>query len=62
VPFNMDDKVLQIGASIGMSFYPIQNRDPCRLIHCADIAMYQAKRQGRNRYIQYDASMEAMFN
>lgn len=62
VPFNMDDKVLQIGASIGMSFYPIQNRDPYRLIHCADIAMYQAKRQGRNRYIQYDASMEAMFN
>jgi diguanylate cyclase len=61
MPFVLEGKLLQLGASIGLAFYPAQNRDSHHLIHYADIAMYQAKRQGRNCYAQYDASMEAVF-
>jgi diguanylate cyclase (GGDEF)-like protein len=32
--------------------------DPQRLLHLADIAMYQAKRQGRNRYVWFEPAME----
>lgn len=28
------------------------------LLHCADIAMYQAKKQGRNRYFWFESEME----
>ena len=61
VPFNVVDKVLQLGASVGVSIYPTQERNPNHLIHFADIAMYYAKRQGRGRYSLYEASMEKMF-
>ena len=60
--FEVEGKQLQLGASVGLSFYPTQNTDPYRLIHYADIAMYNAKRQGRGRFSQYDASMETMFH
>ena len=33
--------------------------DAQTLLHMADIAMYQAKKQGRNRYFWFEASMEA---
>jgi diguanylate cyclase (GGDEF)-like protein len=61
VPFNVVDKVLQLGASVGVAIYPTQETSPQLLIHFADIAMYYAKRQGRGRYALYDASMEKMF-
>ncbi len=61
VPFNVVDKVLQLGASVGVTFYPTQETSPQHLVHFADIAMYYAKRQGRGRYALYDASMEKMF-
>ena len=61
VPFNVVDKVLQLGTSVGVTFYPTQETSSQHLIHFADIAMYYAKRQGRGRYALYDASMEKMF-
>jgi diguanylate cyclase (GGDEF)-like protein len=61
VPFNVVDKVLQLGASVGVAIYPSQEKSPNHLIHFADIAMYYAKRQGRGRYSLYDATMEKMF-
>jgi diguanylate cyclase (GGDEF)-like protein len=61
VPFNVVDKALQLGASVGVAFYPTQETSPQLLIHFSDIAMYYAKRQGRGRYALYDASMEKMF-
>jgi diguanylate cyclase (GGDEF)-like protein len=61
VPFNVVDKVLQLGTSVGVAIYPTQEKSPNHLIHFADIAMYYAKRQGRGRYSLYDASMEKMF-
>lgn len=47
-----------ISASIGVvSNLPI-TRSPERLITCADAAMYEAKHNGRNRFVIYSSGME----
>ncbi|VXD24871.1 putative Diguanylate cyclase [Planktothrix serta PCC 8927] len=40
----------QIGASIGISFYPTDGSDLETLVNQADTAMYRSKHQGKNRY------------
>jgi diguanylate cyclase (GGDEF)-like protein len=57
-PFTLGDKVLQLGASVGISMYPKHALTPKNLIKQADSAMYTAKRQGRSCYAIYDSSME----
>jgi diguanylate cyclase (GGDEF)-like protein len=48
VPFTLsDENIVQIGASIGISFYPQHANTPAALIDCADVALYQAKEHGR---------------
>ena len=42
-------EVIEVTASIGISFYPQHGNTPARLLGKADHAMYEAKRQGRNR-------------
>ncbi len=42
-----DGKFAQIGASIGISFYPEHGITPEKLMDNADIALYQAKHNGR---------------
>jgi diguanylate cyclase (GGDEF)-like protein/PAS domain S-box-containing protein len=39
-----------ISASIGVTVYPVDDADPDALLRHADLAMYQAKQQGKNRY------------
>ncbi|ROV58318.1 diguanylate cyclase [Vibrio ponticus] len=41
-----------------VSIQPNGRETPDQLYHMADKALYQAKRQGRNRYVIYDPSME----
>ncbi|MEM7082911.1 MAG: GGDEF domain-containing response regulator [Pseudomonadota bacterium] len=41
---------LHISASIGIIHTPHQNRTYRELLHCADLAMYEAKSAGRNQY------------
>ncbi|GAK84070.1 response regulator [Vibrio ponticus] len=41
-----------------VSIQPSGNESIDELYHMADKALYQAKRQGRNRYVMYDPSME----
>jgi diguanylate cyclase (GGDEF)-like protein len=54
-PFLIQGSELIITGSIGVSFYP-QHGDNCEdLIRKADIAMYRAKDQGRNRFVLYEA-------
>ncbi|MCZ8518310.1 MULTISPECIES: EAL domain-containing protein [Paenibacillus] len=43
--------------SIGISFYPDHGRDRDTLIKHADIAMYQAKEKGKNRFCLYTPGM-----
>ena len=43
---------IALGASIGVSLYPDDTtHDPRDLIHQADLAMYEAKREGGDRYV-----------
>lgn len=51
VPWNGEQ--LQVGASIGVAFYPSQGSDADTLVHRADEAMYAAKRQGGRRYVYW---------
>jgi len=47
-PIHVDKHILNISASIGVSIYPAHSTNFEKLIECADIAMYKAKKEGRN--------------
>jgi diguanylate cyclase (GGDEF)-like protein len=47
-----------IGASIGISTCPDHAHSVTELLRCADVAMYQAKGQGRGQFCVYDKSIE----
>lgn len=57
-PYELDDKTIQISASIGMSIYPLDNADADTLLRHADQAMYQAKQSGRNCFHLFDIELE----
>lgn len=46
IPYRLDDQVLTLTASIGISLYPDHGADASVLIERADLAMYHAKRHG----------------
>jgi diguanylate cyclase (GGDEF)-like protein len=50
IPFLLADKALTITTSIGVATYPHDGADVNALIHSADSAMYEAKRNGKNGY------------
>ena len=55
--FMLDDKEVFIGASVGISIYPQDGLAANDLIKAADIAMYQAKHDGRNDYRFYTSNL-----
>jgi diguanylate cyclase (GGDEF)-like protein/PAS domain S-box-containing protein len=55
----IDQKHLQINASIGVSTYPDDGHDAETLINRADTAMYEAKKLGRNNCQFFRAEMQA---
>ena len=48
-PHLLNDHELRVTASIGISIYPDHGHDAEGLVHCADIAMYKAKKSGRGQ-------------
>ncbi|HSH47542.1 MAG TPA: EAL domain-containing protein, partial [Halomonas sp.] len=50
MPFEVSKKSLRVGCSLGIGIYPDDATSPEALMQCADSAMYQAKREGRNTY------------
>lgn len=52
-PFVLRGQQFNIGASIGITIYPIDGEDPETLLNKADQAMYAAKRDGGHRYRLY---------
>lgn len=56
-PFNLSGKSIVVGASIGVSIYPEDCKDEDTMLRNADIAMYQAKESGRNRYRFFTEAM-----
>jgi diguanylate cyclase (GGDEF)-like protein/PAS domain S-box-containing protein len=53
-PVRIDDTVMGVTASIGVSLFPDDNVDADTLLRHADQAMYQAKDAGKNRYCLFD--------
>jgi diguanylate cyclase (GGDEF)-like protein/PAS domain S-box-containing protein len=58
VPFEIMGKSFTLGASIGVSIYPLDDEDADTLMRHADQAMYQAKQSGKNRFEVYDPSLD----
>ncbi|MHB8423162.1 MAG: diguanylate cyclase domain-containing protein [Leptospirales bacterium] len=53
-PLTEGEHKIMLGASIGVSLYPEDPaNDPKELIHHADLAMYEAKKEGGSRYTFY---------
>ena len=52
-PYVLDKQKILLGASVGIAMFPPHGAEPNDLISHADIAMYAAKRQGRNCYAIY---------
>ena len=46
-PFHWQNQSIDLGASLGISFFPSQCADASGLLRCADIAMYVAKHSGK---------------
>ena len=58
-PVHIGERVLQVSASIGVSFYPQgEEMDADQMLRQADLAMYQAKLAGKNRYHIFDADQD----
>jgi diguanylate cyclase (GGDEF)-like protein/PAS domain S-box-containing protein len=56
-PLQMGDQVLQVSASLGVTFYPqAEEVEADQLLRQADQAMYLAKQAGKNRYQVFDAA------
>ena len=53
-PVPVQDRVLTVTASVGVSLYPDDQADPDLLLRHADQAMCVAKQAGRNRYQLFD--------
>jgi diguanylate cyclase (GGDEF)-like protein len=53
-PFSTTKGTASVGTSIGISLYPVDAKDVETLYQHADIAMYEAKTSGKNRYCLFD--------
>lgn len=49
-PFQLQSSKLHVTSSIGISIYPRNGENPDALLKAADIAMYEAKKSGKNRF------------
>lgn len=59
--FQGEKQAVEVTCSIGLALYPWDGKDYQSLYHCADLALYQAKSQGKNQYARFDArSMETV--
>ncbi len=57
-PFEIEGYRIRIGASIGIKLFPDSEENIHDVVMHADIAMYQAKRGGKNRAVFFDKEIE----
>lgn len=60
VPFLIGSNQYTISASIGIARFPLHGADRLTLIKHADIAMYQAKKEGRNRFSWFRGELASL--
>jgi diguanylate cyclase (GGDEF)-like protein/PAS domain S-box-containing protein len=53
-PVVLEGRSISVTPSLGIALYPRHARTPAELVRNADVAMYQAKRQGRATHRLYD--------
>ncbi len=58
-PYHIAERQLMITTSIGITMYPNDNADSQMLLKNADIAMYQAKGNGKNNFTFFHQKMHA---
>lgn len=58
-PFELGEKKIYVGASVGVALFPTDATDVEGLLKHADIAMYQAKQAGKNTVRVFHANMSA---
>jgi diguanylate cyclase (GGDEF)-like protein/PAS domain S-box-containing protein len=57
MPIRVDNQRLSVSSSIGIAIYPDHGRAPDALIRSADLAMYRAKENGKNRFEFFSAML-----
>lgn len=57
-PFVIDNNELPISASAGIATTELYDEEPLQLIRQADMAMFEAKKQGRNNYQWFDPKLD----
>ncbi len=62
LPMELSGQQINISASIGISIFPEDGNDDETLTRKADIAMYKAKEQGKNRFQFFTEQMETESN
>lgn len=58
-PVALNNTLIRIGVSIGISLYPQDGRDVTALIKNADMALFEAKGRGRNNFHFFDQAMNS---
>ena len=56
IPWNQGQ--VDVGVTIGIALVTPENSDPDALLHAADLAMYQGKREGRGTFRFFEAEMD----
>lgn len=56
-PFHLDGHEMHVTVSIGITIYPMDDKDLTNLLKDADQAMYRAKQAGRNNFQIFGADM-----
>jgi len=59
-PFQLDQQLLHVSASVGISIYPADGTKTEQLLKNADISMYHSKQKGPGNYCFYNQDMNTM--
>ncbi|MFL5287845.1 MAG: EAL domain-containing protein, partial [Rhodopila sp.] len=57
-PYDIDGQMVFVGVSIGIAMAPMDGADPDTLMKSADLALYQAKGEGRGRFAFFEPIMQ----
>ena len=58
-PFDIGGRIISVGASVGIALVDRDDTSAEEALRQADVAMYQAKQNGRNRVCMFDDSLDA---